>query len=480
MARQRLITRLSLEDVRPQMVGALRSLPVYPVVAAAAFVLSTASATSIPKEWLVRPTLTAAAGSAIVTVGFALLTRNRHFGGALAAAAFIALLGLHAVAVVCALAAILLWVARRRVGWASTALSRATNGLNLVSALWFAIAGVSALGTLAPLNRPEPSEPSAYPDPAALPDIYVILLDAYARSDTLAGWGFDNAEFLDGLERRGFYVSPDSKSDYDNTMSTLPSILHMTSLEDLAVDYSVPGPARDRLVWRLVNDTPVVATLEQAGYLTYATVSHSAPAAVRSVDYFLDHGHVTEFEAHLLSSTELDTLLSWVAPTWLPNQQRERVIAAFADVRAIARSDRTAPRFVWAHVLSPHAPFVVRRDGGLMEPVDCYPQSCNLGAGQSDKVPFDEFVSRYTEQVLYVNSEVLRTVDAIVEQQPTAVIVVMSDHGARYDLRSRDEEWFRNFFAARTPGYPRLFGDDPRPRELFQALFRVYPLTDLD
>ena len=41
-----------------------------------------------------------------------------------------------------------------------------------------------------------------------LPDIYVVLLDAYPRADTLDNdFGYDNSPFLDGLRAEGFDVA---------------------------------------------------------------------------------------------------------------------------------------------------------------------------------------------------------------------------------------------------------------------------------
>src|SRR5688572_10527557 len=46
------------------------------------------------------------------------------------------------------------------------------------------------------------------------PDIYVIVLDDYARQDVLLNiYGEENSEFIDGPEKRGFYVASDSHSN---------------------------------------------------------------------------------------------------------------------------------------------------------------------------------------------------------------------------------------------------------------------------
>jgi hypothetical protein len=57
---------------------------------------------------------------------------------------------------------------------------------------------------------------------------------------------------------------------------------------------------------------------------------------------------------------------------------------------------------------------------------------------------------------------------------PNGVIVLFSDHGARYSLEMQETEWPRSFLAARTPGHPDLFGEQPAPTILLRRLLETY------
>ena len=60
------------------------------------------------------------------------------------------------------------------------------------------------------------------------PDVYYIILDAYASPETLKTQGnFDDKEFLDFLKSRGFYVVPKAASNYDRTPFSISSSLNM-------------------------------------------------------------------------------------------------------------------------------------------------------------------------------------------------------------------------------------------------------------
>jgi len=59
------------------------------------------------------------------------------------------------------------------------------------------------------------------------PDIYYIVLDAYARTDVLQQvYGIDNHAFLSNLQELGFQIVPCSRSNYNETI--LPLLLPST------------------------------------------------------------------------------------------------------------------------------------------------------------------------------------------------------------------------------------------------------------
>src|SRR5690606_17264596 len=118
--------------------------------------------------------------------------------------------------------------------------------------------------------------------------------------------------------------------------------------------------------------------------------------------------------------------------------------------------------FMLAHVLSPHMPLVFDRDGNLPElPCDwaCRPFRTEQGASGLTEHDFYDLLAG---QVHGLNTEILITVDAVVEAEPEAIIILFSDHGARTEPEELSE-FYATFFAARTPKQPAIFPDDARP-----------------
>ncbi len=64
------------------------------------------------------------------------------------------------------------------------------------------------------------------------PDIYIIVLDGYARNDVLREiYAFDNSNFTDALLQRGFYVSENSHSNYMQTPLSFASFLNYSHID---------------------------------------------------------------------------------------------------------------------------------------------------------------------------------------------------------------------------------------------------------
>ena len=139
------------------------------------------------------------------------------------------------------------------------------------------------------LHRPEGVEdiaahllPSGLPDVSGKrPDIYYIILDAYARNDALLDLhNFDNSDFLRELEQRGFYVATEATSNYKYTIQSIPSSLNMAYLDGLGV--RIPS-SRDDII--------------------DISRSHALAAILRALGYeyiHLDSGYIAPTDRHLL------------------------------------------------------------------------------------------------------------------------------------------------------------------------------------
>jgi hypothetical protein len=256
------------------------------------------------------------------------------------------------------------------------------------------------------------------------PDIYYIILDAYGRSDVLQEYyGVDNAAFLRSLRDKGFYVADAAHTNYIQTVFSVPAALDM--------EFIKPNPPDERgadYFTQLVAENKITRLLDECGYLTIAFETGFSFTNSSIVDLRLSRGTgLQELEELVLADTPLGLLASktnWFKPGQGYPAHRERVLFAFEQLGKLA--GRPGPKFIFAHILSPHPPFVFDAEGQPIDP----PRSYTVHDGDDFKGSTTEYVQGYAGQVPFVNRMLERTIDEILSKSPEPpIIIIQGDHG---------------------------------------------------
>lgn len=463
-----------------------RGVPFYPALITGSFVLNVWASTSLDAGLLPRPTAVALIAGAAITLICAVLVRHRDQGGVIAGLIVVGLTGgddLRVIGLVgCGLAvtAAIIWRDRTRssvIPW-----RRATVFLNLIAVVLVAIVVAESLGRL---TRPQPALPrpltAAVPTGARAPDIVIILLDAHGRADSLQeAYDEDISGFVDALTARGFDVSERSRSNYMATQLSLTSMFNHAHLADLGLP-AVSDSAYVSALRSTLQSNRAFATMRSAGYWIGAVSPGFDGLAIRSADAMLDGGQVTELEGSVILNSVLRRGLRTLAPDSLAAQIRDRVrwnLTPSNWLSAMPADGR--PRFMFVHVPSPHLPYVFDRVGAPGPDQGLLLSDVSIGAG-----PVEIEVRAYAEQLAYVDMVTVRAVDEVLLALPSAIVIVMGDHGpdAHIDwdhlTAAGSRERFDTFFAARTPGAKHLFGDSPTFVNVFPLLFNRYLGTDI-
>jgi hypothetical protein len=93
--------------------------------------------------------------------------------------------------------------------------------------------------------------------------------------------------------------------------------------------------------------------------------------------------------------------------------------------------DVEGPLFVFAHIIAPHPPFVFGSRGELVH------QEEPFSIQDGDRYPGSRqvYLHRYTQQVQFLNDQILQVVDRLLaDDDSTPVIVLQADHGPGIDL----------------------------------------------
>jgi hypothetical protein len=270
-----------------------------------------------------------------------------------------------------------------------------------------------------------------------LPDIYYIILDMYTREDVLSSkLAFDNSEFVEHLEDLGFYVVPCANSNYTSTVLSLGATLNLDYFQNIVeIEDKATSPYK---FGAIVKENRLVALLEQLGYSVVAFESGFSPTEWDDATYYFELGEnwifggMNPFEVIFLKTTmglflfEFDDVLPAAFQAYYDSayiQHRDRILL---ELDGIANATQIpGPKFVFAHILAPHNPFVFGPNGEFIRRHT--PFTLNMDT-ESDN--WEEFVPGYIGQVRFMNMRVEEIVTRILEESESgAIIIIQGDHG---------------------------------------------------
>jgi hypothetical protein len=258
-------------------------------------------------------------------------------------------------------------------------------------------------------------------NPQDLPDIYWILLDGHTRSDILQeNYSHDNSAFIQELENMGFYVAGCSQSNYPSTRYSVVSLMNANYLDQL------PGVTRGipPLKKSLVNQT-----IRSLGYTVIAFENRSNGHFDLGEDMRLSRnqlalgiidfsGGVNEFEVMLMQTSALR--LIYDMPQLIPGldpqilvegefyehyQQTLFILNKLPDL-----PKTQAPKFVFAHILVPHPPYIFSPDGKFL-----WAENQVVG---------------YKSNTQFIDARITEVAKEIIENSDRPVIIVIQgDHG---------------------------------------------------
>jgi len=310
------------------------------------------------------------------------------------------------------------------------------------------------------------------------PNIIHLVPDAYGRADILkTRYGLDNEPFLRALESRNFHVFRAARANYNVTPLCLAAALNMEYISGIRAKGDDAEPLRD-LIWQ----SRVRALLKERGYRFIDFESGWPFTNIRSADEVRGTAsRLSPFHSSVLSMTPVPVLLKALGSNALDYYaiQRHRVNNTFANVPHVSDLDR--PVFVFAHVMTPHPPFVFQDDGTPVQPNR--PYSGRDGDDfYEDGGAKAEYRAGYPAQVQYVNRVTLAMVDQLRRRmtRPT-IIILQGDHGpgmglAWENLPASDlRERLTIFCAVSFPdGDYRGLSDTTSPVNLYRLVFSRY------
>ena len=259
------------------------------------------------------------------------------------------------------------------------------------------------------------------------PDVYYVLLDAYGRADRLREfYGYDNTPFIDALRKRGFFVANRSQSNYSQTSLSLSSSLSFSYHEDALVKRKRNSTDRSAL-FRKIRQNRAARFLQTRGY-DVVSITSGMIWVVPAGDVQVRNAYetVANIEQLLLNSTFFGAVFT--SHVFRYDQSRRSLDYAIDELPVVAKERKPKPRFVFAHILSPHPPFVWDAQGGPIN--EDRPYNQGEFVREFDTATRAQYGRRYSGQVTALNAKVLRAIDGILaNSRVPPVIILQGDHG---------------------------------------------------
>jgi len=258
------------------------------------------------------------------------------------------------------------------------------------------------------------------------PDVYYIILDAFASHDTLKEFGgYDNSEFLDYLKSKGFYVVEKACSNYDRTPFSISSSLNMQYIDQVPRALGENYVA-DNVYYRLIQNSPVFNLFKRLGYkIVNISAGSFATDNIPLADQNLHVNFGNHFTTCMMMLTPLLGLEKYL-PIMRDGYCQRRLAPKFLLPQAIKIA---GPKFVLVHSDLPHPPSLFDENGKML----ALPREL-LNDHSSD-------MKAYVAQLKYCQKEVKDWLELLLAQPVKPIIIVQSDHGLYYE-RPNSKEYF--------------------------------------
>ena len=263
---------------------------------------------------------------------------------------------------------------------------------------------------------------------AEKPNVYHIILDEYTDNEILTKkFGYDNIEFLNFLEMNKFYVPEKIFSVSPSTPNELSSILNMEYVKS-------SGWVSEN--YQKMNNNKVMSIFSENGYEIIETNSMMRYKNFSFVDKNLC------YDTNFINSEFLDQLLNksiirYFMEKHQENTRRDTVRCTFDTLIQIPITSEK-PTYVFAHLYVPHPPFLFGKNGENITP-----DRGEISGLQSWENPVG-----YKNQLIFATNEITKIVKSILENDPSAIIIIQGDTGTLTGTNQKSEKTFNDVYQA--------------------------------
>jgi len=272
----------------------------------------------------------------------------------------------------------------------------------------------------------------------SLPNVYFIILDGYPRNDILKKHvNFDNSEFTNMLEQRGFHIAKNSFANYSFSGLSISSTMNMDYINFLADEIGEDSRDYNPIIGKdfgLYADNQVIKNFKLMGYkvgrIGSATIYlHELPLADLSPCYKTVH----LMDNRLLNAVGSTSMIGYFIERWAEEQQRQIILCDFEELPKISGYFEE-PVFVWSHIMLPHFPLIFGPNG---EPITPGQSLLTMNHPEYTDSGWD-IKTQFVQQIQFANKKSIEFIDKILENEKQSIIIIQSDHGSAFGVNFQD------------------------------------------
>lgn len=296
----------------------------------------------------------------------------------------------------------------------------------------------TATTTAAPAPTPSATAPLANDTSAPKRDVYYLVMDRYG-SDLSLDLRFGSVNRLTPwLRDHGFTVLEDSHANYVRTALSMVTTLNVGHLPDLGIGN---GPTDPRItpIYAHLQGPWVARQFQALGYRYLHVGSWWEPTRIDpTADVNFSGSGLSDFAHVLLQASAIPAIAKRVGVEGvIPVSDRDRkyrnTVYALDALEGIV--DEPGPKFVLAHLLLPHPPYVFDRDGRY------------IPAAEARRLSEDELHQRQLDHTNAWLQAFFERLQALPEAE-RPIIILQADEGPYTDEYWNDRNTFDWYSAA--------------------------------
>jgi len=304
------------------------------------------------------------------------------------------------------------------------------------------------------------------------PDIYYIILDEYGSQPALKNFlDYDNSSFLSEIKTKDFFIFSPSYTNYPTTVQSLSSSLNMKYINYLSNEAGVESK-NYHLLNQLLSKNQVMNILQNKHY---NIINMGALWGPNNEFTYVDDNRCEfkEFNRDSLMRELIQiTMLSYAQERLVEQGRRDRVLCVFDEIPKL-NEEFSSPKFVFAHIMLPHAPYIFGPNGEHVTP-----------GNSLNNEPWDP-KHAHVDQIKFANKKLIPLIEIILNKNPNSIIILQGDTGSAFNGNWRSPsndliiERMSNLNAIYLPnGNYELFENTQTPINTFRIIFNEYFNTD--